>query len=1027
MEEEITTNTVENEEGVTSTDIFNVSNPYFGVKYHTGLDNFNPSEKSWNPNETQWVKDLSFDDKYAVLRANSEEYAKEILDRRRLYDESFNKIVEEDSIWTDAKMLGASVVDPFMVVPIGVTSAATKTAYTLATKATRLAALSAESAVVGMASVTAAVGAEKGSGMDGQDYGTMNLYAALLSGGLPWAGSILSGGYSTAKVAKGMTTDPKNFIALTGELTAEKIGGTQLRTMYTRFMPDVLQSDVTFTASSNNELVTLVSNRIDSPPMAVVDRNTGEPVAIGTTGQDFKQKFFGRQRMALGDIRGLYAESTIDDLDTFYVEVGKTVRDRANRQENSVYEELNDAIAFTKQEARKAKREELRAFKETNPTKKELKKYKKELDTRINEEIQQTIDTRKEELYSVHQYDFEHSDPKVNEAAKRIDTYYKEVLEQGKGLKVHELSNITTNRHYMTRIFDFQKIREIDDNILINRITKALKSHVANKGETEKAIATAAKDIGSKLKKLDYDREYADYSFMVPKELGASAFFKARKYKLDERELEDLLVTNIEDVVGQYSYSQAGGFAANHAFPELQGVPRAEQIDTFNKLYTEELRKSGASPKELDGLENMFKDMLGTFRIASDSNSAVWKGTRIMNSINSLTYGGGFVLNTASELGGLLLDGSVHNVMKVRLGSLKEIKKMFTNKTIEDPLVRDFILMGQFENLFENHNMMKMSDTDTVFNVGKVEHNLNKGVSEFFKYTGLRGATVALEAMVGPKVIHDILSFSTKKELTLAQKKYMARIGLNKKDMTTVSRALNKHGEFNKSGKIYDMHLDKFNEKELDLITTAVSRGMRHTVIKGDTTYLPSFMIKPNAFNRLVFQFLRYPMAASETLLGRGMDESAARWTAATMTSTFMMGMVMWGREQAAIQAGLVEPRDAKFDGFIEDSDKAMKLFTVGLAKAGTLGGASIFADKLSAISGVPTPGSEYVTKDVLGTLGGATFSRLPQLRNILEPVLLRGEINNRGQWNALKGLMPGATVPLVNEYLQSQIKENTY
>lgn len=1117
-------------------DIFNVYNPYFGVSYNTGLNKPDTYTQTWEPENTPWVSNLSLDDKLAVSKANSEEYARQIMDRRVMYKESQARVMADEGWAPTIAGFGAGMVDPTIALPIGVTAAATKSAYTLGAKATRLAALSAESAAVSMASVSLAVAAEQGQGYGQANYGTANLYAGLIGGGLPIIGNMLGGGYSTASVAAGMTSDPKNFAILTGELTAEKLGGTQLRTMYTKLMPDFLQSDVTFTASSDNKYITLISNRIDSPPMAVVDRNTGKPVPIPTTGQDYKGKFNGRKRMAVSDIEGLYPESTYNNLGEFRTEVGKVVRARAVEQENAVYQELHDHVEFTRNEVllrHKAERDayvneelayykneegkdifltsdelavverdraavdnynqekadydaqidalaqeeldyinsmleqykaegkrpkELKAIKkdlldtvkEANKdvlplepivptpefkyavntkkrTKKDITKYDEDLKARSDEAISKSIDEKRIELYDTHQIEYKHHDPKVIEAAKRSEQYYADVLEEGHRLKIAEMEQITTNRHYMTRIFDFQKIRETEMSALISKLSKAIEGHASAKNATSDEILEAAKEIATQLKQLDYTRDWADYSFMIPKELGNTAFLNQRQYKLNDSFIDDLLVTDIDDVLGQYSYAQAGHYSANHAFPELQGVPRAEQIDVFNEKFVEPLVKTGAKAKEVKALQNMFEDMLGTFRMAKDSNSAVWKGTRIANSINSLTYGGGFALNTAAELGGLLAGGHVSNVLKTRLGSLKEIGTMFSGKTIEDPLVRDFVLMGQMENLFETNSMMKMSDTDTVFNVGKVEDNLNKANSEFFKYNALRGATVALEAMTGPKIIHDLLDFGKLDVLSAAKEKYLARIGLTHKDAKAITKHLNKVGKFTKSGKIYDLNLDQWSDGLLDKITTGVGRGIRHTVIKGDTTYLPSWMIKPNAFNRLAFQFLRYPMAATETLMARGMNESTAQWMAATGTSTFMMAMVLYGREQGAIAGGFMDEREAKFADFWNDDERAIALFTAALGKAGTLGGSSIFVDKLSALGGVPTPGSEYAASDPMAVLMGPTFSRIPQISNILGPLLTEGELNNKAQWYGMKGLMPGATAPIVSEWLTTQIKENTY
>lgn len=1048
------------------TDYANVMNGFFGVKTNTGLNHYNPDSWTWEPESSEWFNSLSPDDRVAVAGAKSEEYAHEIMDRRGLYNESAKKIAQ-DSLPVQLGMGLVGSIDPTWALPVGYVSASLKVGYNLATKATKLSVLAGESAILSMGSASLNLAMNQAGGVETDvGYGYTNLYAGLLGGSLPMLGTILGGGYNTAKIAKGLTTDPKNFLALSGELTAEAVGGTQARTIYNKLTPQWMKSDVMITAEADNPYITLISNRLDSPSIAVISRDTGKPVPIGTTGQDYKGKFNGRQRMTIGDIKGYWQQSSIKSEEEFFIEVGKTMRERANKQDIATYTELNDHIEFTQSEAKIAQKEELDAFinqespyykndkgrdvflteeevirieaGEAFPHKiyfkkthieKDVKAFEAELKVRVRDEISGAIDAKKAEIYAKNQLEFEHGDPMVVKAAQRGDEYYKSVLEEGHRLDVVELKHINTDRHYLTRIFDFQKIREMDHHALTIKIRNALEAHPANKGI--KDLNKAASDIVTKLKNLDYSKEFADYSFMVPKELGADAYFRSRNFKLDERAIQDILVNDISDVMGQYSYAQVGHYAAMHSFPELQGIPRSEQLDLFRETFIEPLRKKGTPTKaegaQLDALERMFSDLLGTFRIAADSNSFVWKGTRMMNNVNSMTFGGGFALNTAAEMGGLLLDGHVANIMKARLGSLKEIGTMFSGKTIEDPLVRDFVLMGQFENLFETNSMQKLSDTEAVFNVGKIENSLNKGTSEFFKYTGLRGATVALEAMVGPKVIHDIMDFGKLSKLGLADEKYLARIGLSHIDTKIISKALNKVGEFTKSGKIYNMNLDKMPGDVIDKITTAVSRGMRQTVIKGDSTYLPFWMIKPNSFNRLALQFLRYPMAATETLMARGMDESMAKWTAATLTSTFMMSLVLYGREQAAMAAGLKEESEAKYDKFWEDDKAAMRLFSSALAKAGTLGPVDVLMGKASAITGVPVPGHEYAERDVLSGLMGPTFSRLPALRDIFEPLIMRGEVFNAKSWYAFKSMMPGATIPFINEYLTTQIKENTY
>jgi len=140
---------------------------------------------------------------------------------------------------------------------------------------------------------------------------------------------------------------PKEFAVLTGELTLDKI--PQARTWYNKFSPDCANSDVIITSASDNPYVTMISNRIDSPSVALVDRTTGKPVKVGTTGQDFKIQQFGKMNLWKTDMNGFRQEALENgwagSYDDFQMEVGRLTRDRANRQEMAVYSQMQEQFA----------------------------------------------------------------------------------------------------------------------------------------------------------------------------------------------------------------------------------------------------------------------------------------------------------------------------------------------------------------------------------------------------------------------------------------------------------------------------------------------------------------------------------------------------------------------------------------------------------------------------------------------------------------------------------------------------------
>jgi hypothetical protein len=148
---------------------FNVYNPYLGVTYDTGLNNYNPSEKTWEPAEAEWTKGLSLEDKLTVITANSEEYAYEKLARKALYEESKKKTEEFNPVVQFIGGASSGVLDPFIITPIGYTSKLAQESYTLARTATKIGLLSAESAVVGMASASTAQAAYRGLGYGAEE------------------------------------------------------------------------------------------------------------------------------------------------------------------------------------------------------------------------------------------------------------------------------------------------------------------------------------------------------------------------------------------------------------------------------------------------------------------------------------------------------------------------------------------------------------------------------------------------------------------------------------------------------------------------------------------------------------------------------------------------------------------------------------------------------------------------------------------------------------------------------------------
>lgn len=78
---------------------------------------------------------------------------------------------------------------------------------------------------------------------------------------------------------------------------------------------------------------------------------------------------------------------------------------------------------------------------------------------------------------------------------------------------------------------------------------------------------------------------------------------------------------------------------------------------------------------------------------------------------------------------------------------------------------------------------------------------------------------------------------------------------------------------------------------------------------------MPAWATNPdNPLLRLATQFLRFPLAAHERLFLKGIDEMGAKQAVGILMSTGIMGMVYTLREEALVQAGIIEEYDRKYD-----------------------------------------------------------------------------------------------------------------
>ena len=103
------------------------------------------------------------------------------------------------------------------------------------------------------------------------------------------------------------------------------------------------------------------------------------------------------------------------------------------------------------------------------------------------------------DLYDSTQLDFDTPNPGLRNAAHRTADFFDKMRQTGVDLGSLEMSKVAKGKHYMTRIFDFAKVRDMPMGDLVARLRRGLAAHPANQSEAITAVKldSMAKDMAA--------------------------------------------------------------------------------------------------------------------------------------------------------------------------------------------------------------------------------------------------------------------------------------------------------------------------------------------------------------------------------------------------------------------------------------------------------------------------------------------------------------------------------------------------
>ena len=639
----------------------------------------------------------------------------------------------------------------------------------------------------------------------------------------------------------------------------------------------------------------------------------------------------------------------------------------------------------------------------------ELAKIKKDLRTRRKADQDAALEVHVEDYYNKNDFNFKSDNAGVVDAAKAFSEYFDNMLKRAQALGVEELMGAKVGRLYSPRNWNFRKIAELPKDEVITRLKNALISDSRNSYSNEKELMEDVETLYRALTDKNVESNLCQGRGYYTKSLPFQKRLNAQKIRVDESKLGDLLHNNMEDVSGMYSYFMSGRMAVQHAFSDLIKDGNVAEI---GKRLQEEVAKTGEtiSAKDLKAFTNTVDDILGVRRMDALGNEAQWQFTRNMMTYNSARLMGGAGGNQVIELATIVMMNLAKGIMtKNFMGAAKEVARMlFKGEGPSSDIAKVLIDSGYMDAALHNHRANRIADNEAGFNP-KLLERIGHSLADFqMKFNGQRYFTALAEDLSGGNIIQYIRRADPKDEAMFS------RWGLSMNDVKDLKKV------FDINDKEFLQNMTKQQRAKFQL---AVTNGVAEWVVQPNSIHLPDWFKGAGAWGKLLFQFMKFPMIAQETLLRRGFTEERASMIAGIFGAATMYTAMKYLREEASVSLGLTNEADRKYDIF-NDGEHFQRALFESVNYMANLGMLTSTWNYGSAFLQRPELGREWANRNAIEAVGGPTVGLFQDLSDLVSTVISEGDITSEKQLNTARQLFPLMNLPLISEGGKALVQE---
>ena len=600
--------------------------------------------------------------------------------------------------------------------------------------------------------------------------------------------------------------------------------------------------------SHDNSKVRELATELINPPVAMRDVHTDKVVVSnGTTAQDIKTSLIGEHNDMLRQLNELHTQ------------------DKKNGVFNGSYNDYLHEIHKTYLESKHKAQEELWS---NIPGEKDLPKLPKDFEipkgsTEYNERVKLYL---KETPLKIA---YKHQNPNIAKAASKVADYFNNQAINLKNSGLESMQHIQPNG-YLPRSFNVEKM-EADKEGFINSLVNAMSKHPANAGVSFKKLTKEAEGVYNKVLDAHYFKNVTEHSN------PAISNVKKRNLQYSDYAMYDYLNKDLGLITSKYSRDTAGLIAVKK---KLGVSSKSELHNKLKDIFGKDIK-----PETYKDFEVIFDTLKGTREIPR--SHSIWDHTlRIGTKLSRAIFSPGFALSGIAELATPVAVNGFTNTIKAILPGFKTTIDLVRGKSINNPVVKELQQFNLVGKILESRQLNRYDTEDTMHAplrgfAGKFEETLDKTNHIIHKYMGLGFITEASEITTLVSGMNYLYQMSKRvaNKLEIAQHdlKALARLGVSEYDLLQLHDNMKKYGK-EKYGQIQELNIDKWEGNIADVITRALERNIKSTILEPDGINLPIWMSDPNSvLARVTMQFTRYPLSAYTQLTMKGIDEVSAK------------------------------------------------------------------------------------------------------------------------------------------------------